>query len=220
MRRLLLAADLIGLVIAYLVALELASPCPGADDRQSRSDLGDRPLRGEPRAVGPPGEHVGSVRPRRGAHGSFDRRRHGRRGPGCHYRDGGAFLSPWPRTSPDLRIRNSGSSSCSGGSPIALVPSSGRSRARMGRRNSAYLQNAIIVGSGRWPPDRGQDREPSGVRTAHRRLRRSRRSCRPIGEQPLDLLGGTEDLPGLVQATRCTVSRSPSRLTRTSTRSP
>ena len=216
MRRLLLIADLVGLLSAFLLALVLVSPTPRPMTRQHA--LGDRALRREPPALGAPRAHARPLRPRRGANRPLDGRRHLRRPPGrldrhVGLRRGHRDHRP-PAPEPHAPRRLLGDRD-----PARSAAAGDRACDRTAERRVHPERHHRRVGSG-GTPARQQDRQPSRVRTEDRRLRRSRRAAlrrtaisRSISsERPATCRRSCA-------STRCTASRSRSRPTRTSRRS-
>ena len=144
MRRLLLAADVVGLVVAYFDRARARAS--GVDGRPRRACLGDRALRRNAPALGAARADLRALRSRRGANRSLDRRRRRRRLSGRHARD--VELPRHHARRRTCRIRTSVDSSCSGFLPSLLIPLLRAVSRAIGRRQGAYVQNVIIVGSG------------------------------------------------------------------------
>ena len=213
MRRLLLIADLVGLVGAFLLALAFVSP---SGCRRRQHALGGRTLRCKPAVLGAPRADARAVRPGRGADGSLDDRRHLRHPPGGLDRNVGIRRGHRDRRPPASDL--SRASWSSGGSRSSWFLCSARSCAsRTAERRVRPERHHRRVRPGGAPAGQ-QDRQPSRVRTEDRRLRRSRRGASPNGDRPSSSLERPPTFPIWCASTRCTASRSPRRI-RTSRRS-
>ena len=197
MRRLLLVADVIGLVVAYLVALALAPP---AVRRPTRSRRSGRSLLfvGDASALGAARADPRALRPRRGANRPLDGRRCRRRLPGRHARDVGL---------PRHHAR-----------PRPSVPEPGAARRVLAPRRRAHPAPAgreprDRPSSGRVHPERAsssdRDTSPTCSPTRSRSIRST--ACESSasstattasldrGRQRTHLIGTTDDLPELVR---------------------
>ena len=212
MRRLLLAADLVGLFVAYVSRCNspLRRRQPTGSGLVGRSSSSSRAFRSGfcypyPRAL----------RPRRGACRSLDGRRHGRCLPGPH---------PRHVVVPGLHERrrcaapqSRRGSSCSGSLRSPSSRSCGREPA-VGRRQAAYMQNVIIVGSGEVAQLLAEkiEKQPEYGLHVVGFVDRNDRSSTTNGKKPL--IGTTEDIRGSSRSTTSSVSSSLSRPSRTSRR--
>ena len=172
MRRLLLIADLVGLLSAFLLALALVSP--ESRGRSGQHSLGDRTLHREPPPLGAHRTHAWPLRSRRGANRPLDRRRHLRRPAGGldrHLGLRGGHRDHRPASSgPHAPRRLLGDRD-----PARSAAPSDRASHGTPQRRVHPERHHRRVGSGCASACQ-QDREPSRVRTEDRRLRRSRRS--------------------------------------------
>ena len=195
MRRLLLCADVVGLVVAYLVALEARAS--GADGRPRRAGLGGRALRRDAPALGPArADSTASTTATRSepitrrstTSSASSRSSRSGRGASSSSRIVAELAAPEPRSARRLLApRGRSSSRCSAPSSRAIGRRQAGVRAERHHRRLGQRRAAA----------RRQDREAPRVRPARRRVRRPRRPrAAPATERArVELLGTTDDLP-------------------------
>ena len=145
-RRMLLLADVVGLIASFAVASVLLAPQLGSADKVGPLVRVRRIPARDP-VLDPPPSTRGSLRSRRGARRPLHRRRHRRRLPRGHDRGLGVRASS---ESPRISCsRSSGVSGSSGLSPIVLIPTLRAGARLVCRHLPGFDQNAVIVGAGK-----------------------------------------------------------------------